>query len=499
MIEAEVHSSLRAFLRAKGKSSWPHNLTMARLVARAMRVGRSALIQTGTRLERYCLSYLAPCAIGSEPVIIVVPSDKRELIRDRIAEFQNWLGIDKEIRIADSIEADFRGIVLTSHHAWLRDRLDNSGKFPKQITTIIDSAEDLEERARIALTTSIAGRDWQELSQKYPDFGDYIREVRIKLTKTIFAPPKNIYQSRSIAGADREILINLLRTLTAKGAITPIFANFWRELQTKGDILWASSISPETGQFTLSVAPARVTSSVSQIWQQQPVVLIGSFLDWENNAPIYRQELGIQEDILCLKFSPNRQSEHLQLYLPDRLPLPNTSQFKDALIQQMRSLINLASKTDRLIVLLVEDVPLQSQVGASLAAEFGSIVRVEQTNLPQKSILVSGWEFWRDHQDDLPTPHLLAIATLPFPSLENPLVAARVACYKSKRQDWFRFYLLPTAVREIQRAILALRESQGILALLDNRVERRSYGNIILNALEPCARINYIDPNWFET
>ncbi|WP_042892049.1 helicase C-terminal domain-containing protein, partial [Anaplasma marginale] len=135
----------------------------------------------------------------------------------------------------------------------------------------------------------------------------------------------------------------------------------------------------------------------------------------------------------------------------------------------------------------------------TLAAELGALVQVEKTDLAANSILVCGWQFWRDNQERLPPPYLLAIATLPFPSLENPLVAARVACYKSKRIDWFRFYLLPTAIREIQRVIVPLRESQPVVALLDNRVDRRSYGNIILNALEPCVRINYLDPTWFDS
>ena len=188
------------------------------------------------------------------------------------------------------------------------------------------------------------------------------------------------------------------------------------------------------------------------------MALIGSFLDWEKTAPIYRQQLGLG-DILCLKFSPNRQSEHIQLYLPDRLPMPNTPEFQEALIEQVRILVSLSSNSNvkKPVVLLVEDVPLKAQVGATMAAEFGSRVQVEKTNLAENGILVSGWEFWQIHQDLLPTPHLLAIATLPFPSLENPLVASRVAYYKRQRQDWFRLYLLPTALRKIQQAVLPLR------------------------------------------
>lgn len=150
-----------------------------------------------------------------------------------------------------------------------------------------------------------------------------------------------------------------------------------------------------------------------------------------------------------------------------------------------------------LTVILVGDMPLKSQVGATLAASFGSRVQVEKTCLDDNGILVSGWEFWRQHQTVLPEPKLLAIATLPLPSLEDPLVAGRVAYYKRLRQDWFRLYLLPAALNELQRAIAPVRNCQGVVALLDSRVLHRSYGSQFLAALSPLARINYLDSSLF--
>jgi ATP-dependent DNA helicase DinG len=142
-------------------------------------------------------------------------------------------------------------------------------------------------------------------------------------------------------------------------------------------------------------------------------------------------------------------------------------------------------------------VPLKARVGAILASEFGSRVQVERTCLDDNGILISGWEFWRSHQSVLPAPHLLIIATLPLPSLESPLVAGRVAYYKRSHQDWFRLFLLPAALNELQRAIAPVRESQGIVALLDSRVVNRSYGAQVLAVLSPLARINYLDPSLF--
>ena len=149
------------------------------------------------------------------------------------------------------------------------------------------------------------------------------------------------------------------------------------------------------------------------------------------------------------------------------------------------------------LFILLDDVPLKAQLGSILAAEFGTKVQIENTHLSQNSILISGWDFWHYHQDDLPLPQLLIIATLPLPSLEHPLVASRVNYYKRQHQDWFRSYLLPTALQAIQRAVMPLRESQGIVTILDSRVNSHSYGKRILGALEPYAKSNYIDNSWF--
>lgn len=219
-------------------------------------------------------------------------------------------------------------------------------------------------------------------------------------------------------------------------------------------------------------------------------------MDLEADARIYRQQVGLT-DLTCLKFSPDRQNELIQLYVPDGLPMPNTPQYQAALLQETRTLLCMSTAVQGLTVLLISDMPLKAKIGTLLAAEFGSRVQVEKTCLDENGILVTGWEFWQQHQEVLPAPYLLIIATLPIPSLENPLVAGRVAHYKRSHQDWFRLYLLPEALSILQRAIAPLRERQGVVALLDSRVLHRSYGHQILAALSPSARIDYVDASLF--
>ena len=107
MIEAEVHLSLHNFLRSQaGFPSWPHHLTMARLVARALRLGRSALIQVGAvcgHQGRYRTSFIASALMWHDSVIIVTSETvQQRLLRVEIPRLQQWLPANKPIRMGDN-------------------------------------------------------------------------------------------------------------------------------------------------------------------------------------------------------------------------------------------------------------------------------------------------------------------------------------------------------------------------------------------------------------
>ena len=496
MIEADVHSSLRDFLRQHGNRNFPHHLTMARLIARALRLERSALMQTGSSVSKYCLSYLTPILLGDWSVIIVAPDPTlKYLLEIEIPKLQEWLGTVKKVRQGNRWQPEDQ-LLLTSPQSWIGDRLKPQGKFPPQIPTVIDRADDLEEWTRSLLTISITAADWDALQQSLPNHQELIRNTRIKLTKSIYARPENPYRNYVLLASELELINHLCAELERQGELTGKLRQFWQQIVDKSNISWIAR-DRDRGSLTINLAPARVSNQLKPIWQQQPMVVVGSFLDTEADATTYRQRVGLTTEILTLKFAPNRQNNHIQLYLPDRFPMPNSPDYRQAFIEESLLLVGLASSTTGLIVVIADDVPLQGQVGSVLAGEFGSRVKVEKIDIGDRSILICGWSFWKLHQESLPIPRLLIIATLPIPSLENPLVANLVKHYKERRQDWFRLYLLPSALKTLEQTTVPLRESQSIVALLDNRVNFRSYGKTILSALEPCARINYIDPTWF--
>ena len=182
LLEAEVHISLREFLRHQGQPLWDHHLTMARLVSRALRLDRSALIQTGSTFSRYGLSYLMPCLLSDRPILLVVPSNiQQKLIEEDIPYLQRWLNTNKAIATQkQSVNfTTFKGLLLLSPDVWLGDHLNNQGQLPDDILTLIDQADYLEEWTKDYLTLTISPDDWQQLQQQYSSSGNLIQEVKL--------------------------------------------------------------------------------------------------------------------------------------------------------------------------------------------------------------------------------------------------------------------------------------------------------------------------------
>ncbi len=501
MIEVQVHQQLRAFLREQGEPCWPHHLTMARLVARALRMGRSSLIQAGAPSGyhgRYRVSYLLPALMWDGPLVLVVPVElQQRLLTVEIPRLQQWIAIQKPIQVGDRWPSDtFQGILLTTPDAWLRDRLTHTHCFPAEIMTVVDGVDDLADWTQSFLTATATPAMWDVLMRAAPRFANEIRDTRISLTRSLFQHPSNPYNRYLLDTDEQARLLDLWRSLAeVLPQLPPDWQRFWHMSCHIPKLLWAA-IERQSGSITISCSPLDTAPMLHHVWQQQPVVLIGGALDLDPQAVVYRQRFGLG-DMTCVKFAPDRRQETIQLYLPDRLPLPNTRDFQPAILNEIRHLLIARAQSLGITVIVVDDTPLKAQVAAVLAAEYGSRVQVERTCLDDRGILVTGWQFWQTHQAVLPAPQLLVMAALPIPSLENPLVAGRVAHYKQARKDWFRLYLLPEALSTLQRAIAPVRDTQGVVALLDNRVNCRSYGQQVLDAMSPMARLNYVDASLF--
>jgi ATP-dependent DNA helicase DinG len=461
VLEVQVHTALRDILRLEpmgiASPSWPHHLSMARLVARAVRLGKPALIQTGVPAEQapYRSSYLTPALLWGEPVAIVAERRILNQISHDLPLLQKSLSIDAP-----------HSLLLLTPEIWLEKNLD--------IPVIIDGADRLENWVQTWLQAEIKPTDWELLPNSI--------DQRVQLTKIIFQRPVNPYDCYFLG--EQELLI--LRDLLTDRELPLVWQRFQQQLNTSWS--WAR-VDRSQGSVTLFARPIDLGAELAPIWARQTCVAIGNVLDSETTAPSFRQELGLGE-ITAVRFGIGISLDPIQLYVPNWMPMPNTPMFQTAFVRVAIELIHrqlLAAPG--FIAIVVGDTPLKAQAAAAIAAQYGSRVQVEKLGLGTQNILVTGWDFWCNHQEELPPPKLLIIATLPIPSVEDPLVAAKVSCYKQQRQDWFRQYLLPAGMKVLKRSIATVARSAGLVAILDNRTNNRSYGSQIITTLGAVSKV----------
>jgi ATP-dependent DNA helicase DinG len=461
VLEVQVHTALRDILRLEALGitnlSWPHHLSMARLVARAVRLGQPALIQTGVPAAQasYRSSYLTPALLWGQPVAIVAETRILHQISTDLPPLQKSLAIEIP-----------HSLLLLTPEVWLEKNLD--------IPVIIDGADRLENWVQTWLQAEIKPIDWKLLPNSI--------DQQVQLTKSIFQRPVNPYDCYFLG--EQESLI--LQKLLTDRQLPLVWQKFQQQLN-KG---WSwARVDRSQGSVTLFARPIDLSAELAPIWARQTCVAIGNVLDSETTAPSFRQELGLGE-MTTVRFGAGISLDPIQLYVPNWMPMPNTPMFQTAFVRVAIELVyRQLLAASGFIVIVVGDTPLKAQAAAAIAAQYGSVVQLEKLGLGTTNILVTGWDFWCDHQEEFPLPKLLIIATLPIPSVEDPLVAAKVSGYKQQRQDWFRQYLLPAGMKVLRRSVATVARSAGLVAILDNRTNNRSYGSQIIATLGAVGKV----------
>jgi ATP-dependent DNA helicase DinG len=108
------------------------------------------------------------------------------------------------------------------------------------------------------------------------------------------------------------------------------------------------------------------------------------------------------------------------------------------------------------------------------------------------AILLGTDSFWEGV--DVPGRSLraLVLAKLPFRVPSEPLTAARLEALEAKGQDGFRHYLLPLAGLKLKQGfgrLIRTRTDVGVVMLMDHRIVRRNYGEVLMRSLPPAERM----------
>jgi ATP-dependent DNA helicase DinG len=206
-----------------------------------------------------------------------------------------------------------------------------------------------------------------------------------------------------------------------------------------------------------------------------------------------KQRLGIQvaqETVLPHEFDYGRQA---LLYIPAGLPDVRNPAFVQKAAEEISKLLQLTSGRAFCLFTsygqmnqIFELVRARVRFPLLLQGTAPRTALLERFRTTPGAVLFATSSFWQGV--DVPGEQLscVIIDRLPFAVPTDPIVAARVRTLTEEGRNAFSEYQIPEAVLALKQGfgrLIRTRTDHGILAILDNRIQRMQYGKIFIESL----------------
>lgn len=200
--------------------------------------------------------------------------------------------------------------------------------------------------------------------------------------------------------------------------------------------------------------------------------------------------------------SPFAHKERAALYAPADMPEPNDSGYVKKFDDEVVFLVALARGG---ALLLFTSHRAMEEAFVRLAPAFQELqvpmlkqgerpkgVLLEELRSHGRAALFATSSFWEGVDVRGAALRLVIIDRLPFRVPSDPLVRARGEHARSRGKDPFHDVALQEAALALKQGagrLLRTVDDAGVVAVLDGRLRKRTYGSVFLNALPPMTRV----------
>ena len=428
-------------------------------------------------------------------------------------------------------------VVVVNHHLFLADLVLRAGghgeALPRYQAVIFDEAHLLPEVATAAFGVGLSQQRLslllRDLLKELPRAAEAVQAAGVveaagkrlfNRLRKLLGPggratlsPAQLADLAPAGGALQEALAALAKALPAKGEAAEALAeraqSLAQDLEAAAQpvpghsVAWAEA----RGGVSLHLSPVEVGPHLeaSLYAHMGRLVFTSATLAPLDDLEPFCRRLGLppetRKKIVASPFDPASQA---LLYVPRKMPPPNSEAFARAVAQQVSQL--LAHSQGRAFVLFTSHRNLEA-VSGLLADElpFPVLVQGEAPRLEllkrfvdeSPSVLFATASFWQGV--DVPGPALSAVIVdkLPFAPPDDPLVAARCARLEEQEgKSGFAHLLLPEAILSLKQGLgrlLRTPSDRGLLAVLDVRLVSKGYGKRFLKALAPVPLTHDLD------
>ena len=252
----------------------------------------------------------------------------------------------------------------------------------------------------------------------------------------------------------------------------------------------------------LKATPIDVSERLRELLfdQVRAAVLTSATLAVDGGFEYVKDRLGIEATEELLLASPFRYEDQSVLYVPRRMPEPQSPAFVDRAAEEVVRLLELSR--GRAFVLFTShanmnavaeriagrvDYPMLIQGEAPKAA------LLETFRSTPGAVLLATASFWQGVDVVGEQLSCVIIDKLPFASPGDPVVAARIDRLRNRGGNPFSEYQVPVAILMLKQGLGRLIRSardRGILAVLDSRLLEKAYGRRFLTSLPPAKLVH---------
>ena len=427
-------------------------------------------------------------------------------------------------------EAESSDLIITNHHilfadAALKEKGCGAQVLPRFNNLIIDEAHEAEDSATSFFGVSVSKRMVEEwafdclketrkkgqripkrtspVSMEIDNFFNEFQNVdeKRKLRKedyafagrelnTLFSRLYSFYLSIE-KSADKEIYLGLGdRFEVLKESFNFIFFD-----EDKG---YVKSVEKRGNNITFSASPIKVGKMVKEVVvdKMKSLILTSATLSVNNSFDYIASRLGINGEYNKIKIeSPFDFKNQALLYIPEEFPEPNSPHFLVEAVDTIKKLISFSKGRAFVLCTSIKNMNivyenLRGEIDYPLLiqGEKPKGALLEQFKKIGNGVLVATSSFWQgvDVQGDALS--MVIIDKIPFASPGEPLIEARIDELRKNGENPFVSYQLPYATMILKQGLGRLirsRKDKGVVACLDIRLRKKSYGAKILKDLPP--------------
>ena len=217
----------------------------------------------------------------------------------------------------------------------------------------------------------------------------------------------------------------------------------------------------------------------------------------------YTQALGLEQAIAMSWDSPFDYPAQGLLYVPERMPAPNTEGYTAQVVEAVLPVVR-ASRGRAFLLFtslraMREAHGLLSERFARERLEFPLLLQGEgsRSELLERfrklgnAVLVASQSFWEGVDVRGEALSLVMIDRLPFSPPDDPVLAARIERINAEGRNAFMEYQVPEAVITLKQGagrLIRDETDRGVLMICDTRLVDKPYGKRIWQSLPPMRR-----------